>query len=540
MRKDVRKVLVSLAVCAVILEAVPALERENGTVYAEEGISGDLEPDAEPIVLSSGAARDLIEDIEPYAVMNYGMLKEYIDKATDNTPMMFDLVQDITVTKEDSAISLSEGKNVTINLCGYAIDSSQSGELFAVNGGSLTITDTGGDASGTIKNIAGSSALICVNDGSLVIEGGGFQTGNAGVLQVSGGTAEIGKCTMTCESGFTVHNTKGGSVTIRGASIGSAYGNAVRVSQDGNVTIEDGTMQGEGEPAVFAEGNGSLTIRGGRFIASSEEFNFACYADGTNTLNISGGTFTLKAPAGKSLYMASTVNAAISGGGYPNAIARSVGEADMPDAQEEYYKAFYGETGRKGGILASGYVLTKNTFTTEPSAIIDTESDVEVVPGSMITLNTNRSSVEAYGTDEAECVARDAADNGGIVFVGTGGTLYSDEAAVPKLDTSRLSEGDEYEWAGWQTASGAVYTSVSEYAKTASVGDTELTGKWNRTGEAGGETDTVKEGGTFTLNEGTRYSLGSGQWKIAGDNTVYQGGVGFYVQKSGIYEFTRQ
>lgn len=51
--------------------------------------------------------------------------------------------------------------------------------------------------------------------------------------------------------------------------------------------------------------------------------------------------------------------------------------------------------------------------------------------------------------------------------------------------------------------------------------------------------NTITEAKTYILQEGTAYTLGSGSWKIAGDSSVYPGGITFYVP-AGSYTFQKQ
>lgn len=52
--------------------------------------------------------------------------------------------------------------------------------------------------------------------------------------------------------------------------------------------------------------------------------------------------------------------------------------------------------------------------------------------------------------------------------------------------------------------------------------------------------DGIQTAGTLRLTAGTGYRLGSGKWKVSGDETVYEGGNSFYVAESGSYVFTQQ
>lgn len=52
--------------------------------------------------------------------------------------------------------------------------------------------------------------------------------------------------------------------------------------------------------------------------------------------------------------------------------------------------------------------------------------------------------------------------------------------------------------------------------------------------------DGIQTAGTLRLTAGTGYRLGSGKWKVSGDETVYEGGNSFYVAESGSYVFSQQ
>jgi hypothetical protein len=48
----------------------------------------------------------------------------------------------------------------------------------------------------------------------------------------------------------------------------------------------------------------------------------------------------------------------------------------------------------------------------------------------------------------------------------------------------------------------------------------------------------ITEGGRYRLDPEMMYTLGSGEWLIEGDSTVYKGGSVFYVDKLGDYKLT--
>lgn len=52
--------------------------------------------------------------------------------------------------------------------------------------------------------------------------------------------------------------------------------------------------------------------------------------------------------------------------------------------------------------------------------------------------------------------------------------------------------------------------------------------------------DGITKNGVYELKKGTAYKLGKGKWKIVGDDTVYKGGMTFYVPADGDYDFQKQ
>ncbi len=50
----------------------------------------------------------------------------------------------------------------------------------------------------------------------------------------------------------------------------------------------------------------------------------------------------------------------------------------------------------------------------------------------------------------------------------------------------------------------------------------------------------IQTDGKVNIKSGVAYSLGSGNWKVLGDDTVYSGNITFYVSEDGEYEFTLQ
>lgn len=354
-------------------------------------------------------------------------------------------------------------------------------------------------------------------------------------LQVGAGnniTLNLNGQNMTGQKDIVIQ-VNGGSLTIDGAGSITGKGTYAVYVQSGNFTLAGGSISNTGikdsNAALMINTGATATISGGSLTETpGSGAGYACYAATGSTLTISSGMFTMNGDTGKSLWISGGANAVITGGGYNKSIAVEA----QPDSAL-YSALFYGGAGRSGGLIPEGYILTGNTFTQEQN-YVRTEPAVSVVRGSMITLNTNRSSVETYGEDEK--AEREAADDGGIVFAGIDGKMCSTGSFLPVLDTTRVTDGNTYKWGGWMDASGTVWQSIEAYAKKNGGRDAVLTGVWNKN-EPGGDTALINAGGIVSLRTGIKYTLGNGQWTVSGDSTVYNGGISFYVTQDGEYEF---
>ena len=117
------------------------------------------------------------------------------------------LQQDVTAGADDSALIVPSGKEVTLDLNGYAIDRGLANAEAKTNGnvitnnGTLTITDTSAEKTGTITG------------GNNTVSGGCFV--NAGTLTISGGT--IGG--NSAREAGAVLNQSGARLTVSGGTV---------------------------------------------------------------------------------------------------------------------------------------------------------------------------------------------------------------------------------------------------------------------------------------------------------------------------------
>ena len=360
---------------------------------------------------------------------------------------------DVVLTSDsfssDAPFQLTRG-TLTLDLNGHKIDASacsSNNPIFLCSGGTLTITD--GTGSGSIK---GSSNVVCVKatGGTFDISGGNFIDA-AQCLDVSGATVNI----------------SGGTFVAKEYS--AAPSNSVALMMSGantNVTINGGNFKGEYATIWVrndVSSNSKLTITDGDFTVSNDgPYGYVCYVAGICDIDISGGTYNLQSPSGSTLVLGAQLTddkISISGGTYNGRIARFV-----TNEAEQNYTAFYGGTAGSSGIFAEGYVLTANAVNTQETNTVFSQDNVQVKPGSLITFDTRRSSLEDYTTNET--LQENTADYYSIapVSIDKNGNPYSAvDSVTPAVETSRISDGNTYSFNGWYDDKGNAFATVQEF-----------------------------------------------------------------------------
>ncbi|MBR3020620.1 MAG: hypothetical protein IKH57_26730 [Clostridia bacterium] len=181
------------------------------------------------LLLLSGIAR------AESGIDTWSALQDAIDRAGDGE--VITLSEDLTALEADAQITAPEGKRLTLDLNGHALDSSmepnQTGRMRCVinirAGAIPTLRDSGG--SGVLTGGFRDNGGGIVNRGTLIMEGGSV-TGNT-ALKSGGGIANYGTMVLT-----------GGSVT-------------------GNTALRDGSD-------IFNEAKGHLTAGGDAVLGSGE------------------------------------------------------------------------------------------------------------------------------------------------------------------------------------------------------------------------------------------------------------------------------
>lgn len=201
----------------------------------------------------------------------YGTLASALSGAANNSTI--ELISNVATT---SASSLSTGNTVTLDLCGYEVNSTSSTSAIRVSDGTLTVKDT--DGSGKVANTNGyafiSGAGAAGNTANLVIESGTFE----GLSTVAQAGVKTG--TNSNPKYFPGNvEIKGGTFTATADTIGGVDFTLNKVDQvrdDSTISVTGGTFTGFDPANNTAEGAGT---------------NFV--ADGYKSVNNGDGTYTV-------------------------------------------------------------------------------------------------------------------------------------------------------------------------------------------------------------------------------------------------------
>ena len=226
------------------------------------------------------------------------------------------LDRDYTAESTDTAIVVSSGKTVTIDLKGHKIDraltaSKPYGYVIGVTGEGTSLTVTDSTGGGTITGGANSgygggvrveyNAVFILNGGTIsgnkAPRGGGVYVGDGGSFTLPKGGSVSDNEAENFGGGVYVN---GGSFTLSG---GTVSGNKVTTDKGGGVYVESGTFTMESGTissntaddyggGVYVE-SGTVTISGGT-ISSNEAIKLyggGVYVEG-GTVTMSGGTIS--------------------------------------------------------------------------------------------------------------------------------------------------------------------------------------------------------------------------------------------------------
>ena len=202
-------------------------------------------------------------------------------------------------------ITITEDKNVNLNLNGYTITGSKDSSVITVTGGDLTIRDeqssTATDDSeaapekvGTITGGGGDKgAGIQVNGGSLTMEGGSITDNTAN--KTGGGIYVTGGGNFTMDGGEISSN----KTTYKNGNNGNTGGAGVFVD-NGTVIMENGAIKNNTSAAsgggVYVKGgNSSFTMNGGEISgnnATHDGEGGGIYGKNNAVITMNGGKIT--------------------------------------------------------------------------------------------------------------------------------------------------------------------------------------------------------------------------------------------------------
>ncbi|MCR8907563.1 S-layer homology domain-containing protein [Thermophilibacter sp. ET337] len=173
------------------------------------------------------------------------------------------------------SITVPSDKSITLDLYGKKLTNAEGSHTITVDkGGSLTVTDSSNEGSGTVDCVTNGKGAL-VNYGTVVVKGGEFTR-----------SAEAG--TSPSESGFNswyvIDNQ--GAMTFEGGKVvnHSKFSSLVR-NIEGTLTINDGTFEND-FIALKNDDGGTLVVNGG--AVSSDDQAIQNWSDAT----IAGGTLT--------------------------------------------------------------------------------------------------------------------------------------------------------------------------------------------------------------------------------------------------------
>ena len=229
-----------------------------------------------------------------------------------NNECKVQLTGDIVMT---GAVTVDNGKSLTIDLNGHTLTAPENSKAFWIRGGALTIEDNIGtgaiQGSGTVTGYGGA---IWMSSGdstnALTLTGGtirGFNAGyGAGVYMGNGTFHMTGGAIQSCSA------TDGGGVYVDGGSFemtngtisdckatnagGGVYVSSGTFEMSGGsietCTAHEGTIQeGAGVKVLVSSGKASFSMSGGTIEGSSRDgVSIAAIDSGTSEFSMSGGT----------------------------------------------------------------------------------------------------------------------------------------------------------------------------------------------------------------------------------------------------------
>lgn len=331
--------------------------------------------------------------------VTYGTLQDAINAGETSITLDRDYTESITISK---------GQNVTLDLSGHKITSSEAKTVYN-NGGTLTINGNGGTVENTNEKTGASSAVAVFNSGStasLTINGGTYKANTTAIYggvtlsidnaTISGGrngiyasfsssnaarAISISNSTFTGGSSYGIRTVGALSLTIKNTNITST-GVAINVSKE-KLESTEFTFNGgnvTGKVNLYAGVNAS--IESGDFTKATINYKNAEFS-------ISGGTFAeMPSPT----YLASSEYAIYrngEAGSYTYEIAAISSKPDVDPYRTLNDKVTVGNHGFDS-VAAAVEAINDGTATGTITLIASVEENISVTSGNVaIALNGN-------------------------------------------------------------------------------------------------------------------------------------------------------
>ena len=216
-------------------------------------------------------------------VANQAELKEAVENTSSSSVIV--LTDNIVLT---DPVTIGSGKDIVIDLNGKTV-SAESGNAFVVSAGKLLLR---GDGNVSAKSSAVSSAVVVMNNGEAIIDGGTYE----GNMAFAVGTFNSNDKSVT--NGRLIFNS--GAVNSQEFSIG-VYGTSEVEINGGTFTSRDNAVIGTNGSSPLKSHKYSITVNGGTFngnIETSEYIACGIYMANTGDVVLNGGTFNINGGVG--------------------------------------------------------------------------------------------------------------------------------------------------------------------------------------------------------------------------------------------------
>ena len=214
---------------------------------------------------------------------DYAANQAELEEAVENTSSSSVIVLTDNIVLTDP-VTIGSGRDIVINLNGKSV-STKSENAFVVNKGKLLLR-----GNGTVS--AGNSAVVVMNNGEAIIDGGTYE----GNMAFAVGTFNSSDESVT--NGRLIFNS--GTVNSQEFSIG-IYGTSEVEINGGTFTSRDNAVIGTNGSSPLNSHRYSITVNGGTFNGNIETSGYiACgiYMANTGDVVLNGGTFNINGGVG--------------------------------------------------------------------------------------------------------------------------------------------------------------------------------------------------------------------------------------------------